>query len=809
MVREQLWVAFQRLLIERGSSAAIVSLGALAIVAFTSTFAIAYALLWRPLPYPDHDRLVAVSLYSKRMATELGWPAPMLVNAGLERFEAFASYKLSDVLVGDDDRNEIGTFRSISTDPALIEMLGVVVLHGRSLVAEDAELGAEPVALLDEGVATKSYGDAKLAVGRHVTMSGARHRIVGIVPSTSAFPTRDVKVWTPRYVSEADKAITNAGSFGGTALIARLAANQDLPFAESQTLASLEREPVLARLINDISLTVSVLPVRSVWSSGRQHSLASMLVAAFLMLVIATANTASLFVIRQMRRRQEHALLDVFGSGVSHRLFRLAAEALVLMSASVVLASILVPFAVSAMRAMNMFPREFPHQVGLNLVVVLVAVSIAFALVGVLLGTGWATLKQNPIETLQRRGAGQASSSGTRTARLALLIGQLSLTLAFVYGTALLILSSKNLENQNLGFSRSDVLIGTIEAAPSYEGDDAKSQLLNWYASIYRESSARPIALATSAPFSENVAVEATSLGASGTIDGDPDIKVYSVFTTPNYFQVLGIPITAGRSFTSAEAENSSPVAIVDQAFAATNFKDGDSVGRTISLPDADGVKRAHTIVGVVGQARQRSLAGPDEYPTVYRASSLPFMLPVFPANSVEIAVEGSPAVTASVLRDSVSRDFPGIRFSELRPLSERVRESIGDRARLNRILGALGIVAIILCCIGIYSVISEFVLARVREIGVRKALGQSDQSVFWMIVKEASLIIAMSVTAALPISLLVGASLSDRLYGVGVVSTEAVTILLVGVAIVGFASCVIPANRAKKLSPATALRYE
>ena len=305
------------------------------------------------------------------------------------------------------------------------------------------------------------------------------------------------------------------------------------------------------------------------------------------------------------------------------------------------------------------------------------------------------------------------------------------------------------------------------------------------------------------------MAVEATSLGASGTIDGDPDIKVYSVFTTPNYFQVLGIPITAGRSFTSAEAENSSPVAIVDQAFAATNFKDGDSVGRTISLPDADGVKRAHTIVGVVGQARQRSLAGPDEYPTVYRASSLPFMLPVFPANSVEIAVEGSPAVTASVLRDSVSRDFPGIRFSELRPLSERVRESIGDRARLNRILGALGIVAIILCCIGIYSVISEFVLARVREIGVRKALGQSDQSVFWMIVKEASLIIAMSVTAALPISLLVGASLSDRLYGVGVVSTEAVTILLVGVAIVGFASCVIPANRAKKLSPATALRYE
>ena len=156
-----------------------------------------------------------------------------------------------------------------------------------------------------------------------------------------------------------------------------------------------------------------------------------------------------------------------------------------------------------------------------------------------------------------------------------------------------------------------------------------------------------------------------------------------------------------------------------------------------------------------------------------------------------------------------MSRDFPGIRFSELRPLSERVRESIGDRARLNRILGALGIVAIILCCIGIYSVISEFVLARVREIGVRKALGQSDQSVFWMIVKEASLIIAMSVTAALPISLLVGASLSDRLYGVGVVSTEAVTILLVGVAIVGFASCVIPANRAKKLSPATALRYE
>ncbi|MCC8442839.1 ABC transporter permease [Xanthomonas cannabis] len=790
----------------------IVALATLAIALNASMFALMYGLLVKQLPFPVDDRLVTLQLRSDTLGLDLGWSVPFLETAGSpgQSLQRMAAFKTSEPTLYSDAARMIGSVSAVTVSPDIFPLLGIHPVAGRLLNADDTRIGAPCRAVVSADFHAQIFGRA-FAEGELLNVSGAPCLIVGVVPEGSGFPDAKRHLWLPMKISEQDRSAEAAGSFGDLKAIARLAPGQSSDDATQEMRRRLAADRRLDWIVEQVAATPSARPLRFLWVGDRVFTLTLMSLAALMVFAVTTANLCNLFALSVIRRQHTFALMEALGARRARNLALITCEALSLAMLGALGALALLAPGMRFLQRAGMLPANVPQHVGLDLPTV-AAMAVMVAVIAAAMTIAAAgLLRQNLAQSLRQGGNGQTGSARGARLRRHLVAAQIACTLVLVFGTGLLIRSSDNLIAEDIGFARGPVSVGQLGAdrrSIDVNVRPLRQALAAWLDEVGNAPGIREVALASTAPFGDNVSL-ATMHIKDG--DGGPrEINAYEVFVSQNYFRALGLPLLQGRGFRAHETRGGAPTIIVDATFASRYLGDGDPLGRLVSVSGPYGL-RDHRVVGVVGVARQRSLRSRDEYATVYRPMETPWPLPDMPADSVSVIVNTSLPLSAvrPMLEHPLRRSAAGLRFHEIRTMQAIVQETLGDALRLNMMLKLLVSVAMVLSAVGLYALLAFSVASRTREFGVRLALGGDRRHLLALVGAEGARLYATATLVALPAALLVGRSLSDKLFGIDPFDPLLMLIVLMLFGLVCAVANLVPALQASRVSPMEALRAE
>lgn len=815
MIVDDIRVGIRRATRSTGSSVFIILLLAIAIAINACVFSVVYGMLWKPLPYPSQDRLVQLSMRSVKMGIDLGWSIPYLdaVSRNTQQLSEVAGYQRKEASISDVNGTRPDTVNVLMAEPNLFSLLSVRPEIGRLLVADDAKAGADPVVLVGSNLWQSRLGKSSQVLEQRINIEGKVYRIVGVLPDSFSFSDRSIQVWIPMGFSEAELSLDNAGSFGSKRAVARLQGEATQASAASEMAALIRNDQALKGIADQIDLQVSVLPLRSIWLAGRDKTLKSILIAAILVFGVTIANIYNLFMLRLLRRRQEFALLEAVGATRAHLSLQIIVEAVALSFAATLLAASVVPLGITLLRHYDVLPDGVPQEIGFDLQTVLSIVAMFVCSAALMTLSSLAFRGQKVYEVLRQTGNGQTASSRVQKVRQGLVIGQVAATFVLLFGTALLVRSSHKLLGEEVGFDRTQQLVATLQPSTAVEVDPAtvRSQIGAWMNVMEQSPGIQAVGLSSSAPFSENVTLEAFSGNSSraGTREELP--KAYISYINAAYPRAIGLTILKGRSFTTAETDQQAPVALVDEDLASRYFPGANPQGMTIRVTDSGtGELVAATVVGVVSRIRQRTLINRDEYSSIYLPSELPFALPGIPLNSVETVIRADqPLLASSSAEKALSNISANLRFTQVTTMESRISNTIIDVLRLNSLLKILSIITIIITSVGLYALMSHAVATRSREFGIRQALGASARDLLVGVLAQGGRLLTYAFAIGLPLALLLGSVLKSRLHEVSAydpISIVVVSSLLIGI---GMLANLLPAYRASRVKPIEALRSE
>lgn len=826
-MRDDLAVALRRITRSPGSSALITALLAMVIFITACVFTVAYGMLWKPLPFPAQSRLVQLTSYSTKMGMDLGWSIPYLDTIARQSRElsAVAGYQTREVSLADTAGGITGTLDVVMAEPALFGMLGARAGAGRLFNGEDVLPGAEPVALVSSRFWRARF-DAPMGTEVHkLHLDGVAYRIVGVLDDSFAFPDRSRHVWLPLSFSEEQTALGNAGSFGNLKAIAQLARSNGRLAAASEMMGLVYAVPTLANIGNQIGLKVTAVPLRSLWLEGRQGSLISMLVAALLVFAVTAANVYNLFVLRLIRRRQEMALLEAVGATRQRRLLQIVMESSLFAVGASLLAVGLMPLGLAGLRRVDVLPRDIPQVIGPDLVTLLAIVVMCATALLILLAAGRAFRGQSVFEVLRQTGNGQTASAAVNRLRRLLVMLQVGVTFVLLFCTALLVRSSDALLQEDVGFNRGGLLVGTLQSATSGGGEAARAEdaaadedadaenvrarARSWTERVQALPGVRAVALTSSAPLSRNVTLEAFSGPVTSGGGQGEQPKAYLAYTGHAYPRALGVRILQGRAFSAIESEQGAPVALIDRALAERYFPGQDPQGRSLRVADGTtGALVDRVVVGVIERVRQRALAQQDEYPTIYLPDAAPLLRPEAPLSSAEFVVRTDhPGRIGKALQQQAQQ--AGLMLTQTMTMEQRIEDTIIDQLRLNALLRILSGVTLVLASVGLYAQLAQSVAMRQREFGVRQALGANRHDILRSVLLQGAWMVGWALVAALPVALLFGALLRERLHGISPFDPLSLSIVALMLSLVALMANALPAYRAAQIKPMLALRAE
>ena len=750
----------------RGVAATSILILALAIAGNTATFSAVDVLLLRPLPFTDAGRLLVISGRDPSTGARTGVSAAAYRawsrDAGaLEGAAAVQLEQRFNVSGGPDPVRVTGGRMSAS----LLPLLGVSPLRGRVLSPADERPGAPPVALITDRLWASRFGRADSAVGSDLVVDGVRTTVVGVLPAEFRLLYGGYALWAPLSSENAD-----ASPAGRPLLvIARMAPGIAVErcAAELTALAAAsDGEPSQ----DDRRWAVRLTPMRDFLLAGRGHTLAFVLGALGLLLLVACANVASLQLARAAVRRREIALRLAIGASRWQIVRQLLAEAVIVAGTAAVLALGLVAAARRVLLASSPDLRELaisPAVLAYALLLALVT-ALAFGLVPALTAT-----RAEPGEVL--KGAVPRSRS-TRRLLSALVVVELASSLVLLVPAGLLFNSFLALRQMAPGFSPQGILTFSL-ALPEARYPTPQQQR-----EFYRDALARFAALpgirfaaATDALPLESPPTVAVELGMTSggpyVAGGSRTVRALARAVSTEYFHAFGIPLRAGRPFGSADGAGTAPVAIVNETLARAIRPDGVVIGGRLTV----GSTGAVTIVGVAADLRSVGLRVPPQ-PEV--------MLPLsqHPRSELAIALAADddrppPVAPVRAIVRSLDPDLP---LAAARPMTDIVDEQVAAVRTIAALLAALAGVALVLAAAGLSGLMLRLVAQRTPEIGIRAALGASRRDLVLLVTGDAARLVGWGVVLGLPAS-----------------------------ALAALAACYVPARRAARVDPAAALRAQ
>ena len=801
MMLQELNVAARALARRPGFTSAAVLTLALGIGATTAIFSVVYGVLLRPLPYEDPERLV--QLWETNPARD--WTEATIAPANLldwearnRVFEEIGFYMGSDTREGGTSaatlhHGDARRLRGMNVSVNLFDVLGVSPVLGRTFAPEERQRGRHQVVILSHALWRQAFGGDPAIVGRPVDIDGLAYEVVGVMPDWFRIGAVPVDLWAPIPVDPAQWATVRRAHY--LRAIARLRDGVTIEQARdemSRIARDLEREYP----DTNTEMGVGLGPLRDWFVGGARQPLLVLLGAVGFVLLIACANVGSLVLARGASRMRELAIRTALGASRFRIARQLMAESLLIAFAGSVLGYGLAWLAVQGL--LSMAPPDLPrmHDVGLDLPVLIFTVSAGFlaAILFGLLPAMWASRISI--------GHGARMTGGHASLRRALIVAEVALAVVLLAGAGLMLRSLLGLQRIDPGFEASGLLTGEI-ALPEVRYDSGEKQQ-QFFEQVLERVRALPDVTAAGATRVLPLA------GYDWTGDLFVEGRAGNQFNglrhktiTPGYLETLGLPIVDGRSYSPADDARAMPMILINQTLARRAFPGEDPIGRRIRFSDRSGAVW-RTIIGVVGDEKQDALKEPTE-PEVYWSH----LQSAESRMAIVMRTSGDPAALASGLREAVTSLDPQVVVADIAPMDALIARSLTRERFSATLIGTFGAAALLLAAVGIYGLAAFLVTSRTREFGVRLALGASRADVFGLVLRQNLGLAALGLACGMALVLSLSHVVGSLLYGIG--PRDPLT--LAGSALVLLAAAVaaslIPARRAVRIDPATALRAE
>jgi predicted permease len=799
--------------------AAIFSL-AIGIGANTSIFSIINALLLRPLPYQDADRLVILWNRSPGLNITEDWFSTAQyfdIKAGHSGFEVVAiaiggNYNLT----GKGDPERVGTIRVSSN---LLPMLGQSTALGRVFVADEDSPGKAATAVLSHGMWVRHYGSDPHIIGKSITLNGMPYEVVGIMPHSFSLP-REV-LPTLDGAEQADILLP-------LPLPPDASQNRDhedynimgkLKPGVSIAQAQAEMDTITARLRRDYpqtyppngGLTFGIVPLLEQVVGDVRLTLFVLLGAVGFVLVIACANVANLLLARAVARQKEIAIRTAMGASRVRIVRQLLTESVLLSLGGGVLG---IQLAFWSIHWIHVFgPKSVPriNAIGIDKDALLFTFLLSL-LSGTLFGLAPAlrVSRLNLHATLKDTSRGSAGTSavwgrGNNLRRL-LVISELALCVMLLIGAGLLIRSFARLQSVSPGFNPKNVL--TLEltmSGPKYKDPQA---VVSTYRELWTRLERLPGVAASGAvtalPLSQMFAWGPITVEGRVPPPGENFINADERMVSGHYFRAMGIPLLAGRLFNDQDSATNPKVVIVDEYMAQQLWPNQDALGKRIHLGGVTTAAPWVTVVGVVGRVKQYTLDS-DSRIAFYLAQTQ------YPTRAMNVVLlsSGDPAALTSAVKQQVhelDRDLP---LYNVRTMEQRLDESLARRRFSMLLLALFACVALALATIGTYGVMAYLVSQGTREIGIRIALGATQSGIVRLVVRKGMALALSGVAIGLAGACVLTRLMRSLLFGVGPndpLTFAAISLLLTGIALL---ASYLPAHRASQIDPMVSLRHE
>jgi len=770
---------------------------ALGIGATTAIFSAIYPILIQPLPYPDGHRIATIwelSADGQRMDGSYG-----MFHAMAERTHAFQSLAVFKpwlpTMTGSDQPERL-TGQRVTSE--YFRVLGVAPALGRDFLAADDRPQGPRVVILGDRLWRRRFAADPAIIGRDITLSDTQYTVIGVMPARfENVLGPEAEIWGPMQYG-----LSEGRTWGH-----HLRTVGRLRDGSSMAQAAREAATLGPAILTDqhpetyaANAAFTAVALRDDVTRAVKPALIAVLIAVTLVLLIACVNVTNLLLARGVQRRGELALRAALGAGKGRLIRQLLTES-VLLSVLGGLAGMLVAwFGLRALHALS--PADLPraHAIAFNPAVFAFGLALTTVL-GLAVGTIPAlhAARSDPHDALQH---GSNRSTGTHgRIRASLVVAEVALALVLLVGSGLLLRSLQKLFAVPAGFEASHLLTMQVQTAGQrFNADGATVQFFTQVLdAVRRVPGVITVALTSQLPMSGDDSEYGLRL--DGSQDG------YSTFryaVTPGYIETMGIPLLYGRSLDERDRAGSPPVALVNESLAKSKFGGRDAIGQRVHIGPTD--RPPYTIVGVVGDVRQMSLAlGPPD--AVYTTSSQ--WIFTDPVMSLVVRGQGNVASLAPAIRAavwSVDKDQPVVRIATM---DELLAASAAERRYALILFETFAIVALALAAAGIYGVIAGRVAERTREIGVRAALGATSGSILRLVLGEGFALTACGIGIGVAASAAAGRGMSALLFNVSPLDPVTHASVLMLLLVVAAVACAVPAWRAVRVDPATTLRAE
>jgi predicted permease len=800
--------------------AAVLSL-AIGVGVNTSIYSVASALLLRPLPYADADRLVILWNRSPGLGIAEDWFSTAQyfdIRNHSASFEHVAlaiggNYNLTED-GGEPER--IGTIRITSR---LLPMLGAEPVIGRLFVSEDAVVGAPGVAVLGHGTWQRRYGGDPAVIGRRIVLNGTPYQIVGVLPAAfslrrEVLPTlggaRDAEIVVPLPLSAEAANVRTAEDYN---ILAKLAPGV------TRSAAQAELDALTARLRRDHpqfypangGLTFDVVPLQEQVVGNVRWSLIVLMGSVACVLLIACANVANLLLSRGVGRQKEIAVRSALGASRRRIVRQLLTESLLLALVGSAVALVLGGFSLDWIRSLGAASVPRVTEIALNQNVMLFTIAVA-VLAGLLFGAApaWRLARVDANAHLKDASRGSAGVdsvwAGGGNLRRLLVMAELALSVVLLIGAGLLIRSFARVQNVPPGFTAANVLTLELSMTGRKYGD--QTAVLNAYRNLWDGLARIPGVTAaggvSSLPLSQMFAWGPITVEGRVPTAGEEFINVDVRMVGGQYFRTMEIPLRAGRWFDDHDTRESMRVAVIDERMARELWPEEDPIGKRVRTGGSSSTTPWITVIGVVGNVKQYTLDA-DSRMAMYLAQ------PQYATRAMNVVLKSEEATAqlTSRVREQLRELDPDLPMYNVRTMDDRVAESLAQRRFAMQLLTLFAVIAMLLATIGIYGVMSYLVSQGTRELGIRLALGATPAALLWLVGRHTATIAVTGVLAGVALAIAVTRFMQSLLFQIS--ALDAVTFVSIAL----FLLCVallagfVPARRAARIDPIQSLRSE
>ncbi len=799
------------------TAAAVLTLG-LGIGATTTMFSVMNGVLLKPLPYPEAQRLVMVWETGEIVRAAMGF-TEVPVSPGMageyqrqstsfESLGIFAS-RMANLTGG----GEAERVRGARVTPDLFATLRVKPALGRGFLPEEDTAGKDAVVVLSNGLWQRKFGGSPDALGKTLRIDDREYAIVGVMPEGFEFPrgnehpkrpivAEKTEFWRPMPIQAGERSNYGNHSFG---IVARLKPGVTLERAQSELQAIEKRVVARVGQGKPEDWSVQLTPYLENMVQRSRPALMMLSLAVLMVLLIACVNVAGLLLVQSIARRREMALRAALGATPARLTAQVLAESVLLSVLGCAAGCLLTFWGVHAMRGLAGVKLPRMDQVGVDWTVMLFATAVS-VVTGILFGLAPAAgaARVDLVETLKEGGRG-GTSKGHHRIRTSLVVVEVALSMVLLTGAGLLVRSFVKVLEAEKGFDTANIVTMNIPL-PAYRFPKSEQKVafcrraldeVEGLPGVQRAGVISRIPLSGSYDIN-TVVVEGRPKGKSGET---PIAEFREI--SESYFDTMGVPLKAGRMTTRSDGPESQLVVVVSQAMATKLWPGQDPIGKRIKRGDREDIPWL-TVVGVVGDVRQAEIEEsprPQAYVPMEQAGIYDMAL--------VIRTSGDTGTMASAARQAIRRIDPDQPVLQIRTMEQCLEDSMAARKLQTVLIGGFALFALVLAAVGLNGVIAYSVSQRMKEFGIRVALGAQRGSILRNIVGHGLALAAVGVAVGGAAALALGKLVAGFLYGVKPADVVTLAGVAVALLVCAASATLAPARRAMKVDPMEALREQ